>query len=271
MPCRPTHTEPGATRLSRRAFCAALGAAGCCGAVHAEAATTGVPVLVYHRFARTAEDGMTVRLATFERHLQVLQDARCQVVPLADVVAWRRGESKALPPRAVALSADDAHRSQAEHMGPMLRGTGWPVTLFVYPSAVSNADYAMRWEQLAEMQATGLYRIESHTYWHPHLPRERRHLSPEAFEAFATDQLVRSRQRLQERLGAHPTLLAWPFGMTDEGLMALAGRVGYAASFSLGNRPVRRQDPLQALPRHLVTDAMDGPRLARLLDDAFAS
>ena len=257
-------------RVARRSFCAALLAAGWMGDARADSRARQVPVLVYHRFAPTVEDGMTVRLATFERHLRVLQEARCRVVPLADVVAWRQGLQDTLPPRAVALTADDGHRSQAERMAPMLSGTGWPVTLFVYPSAVSNASYAMSWVQLAALQASGTYRIESHTYWHPNLVRERQRLFADAFDAFATDQLVRSRQRLQDKLGVRPSLLAWPFGMTDAGLMALAERVGYEASFTLGNRHLGRLDPLHALPRHLVTDALDGPRLARLLEDAFA-
>lgn len=42
-----------------------------------------------------------------------------------------------------------------------------PVTLFVYPSAISNATYAMTWEQLDTLHRTGLFDIGSPTYWHP--------------------------------------------------------------------------------------------------------
>jgi peptidoglycan/xylan/chitin deacetylase (PgdA/CDA1 family) len=144
------------------------------------------------------------------------------------------------------------------------------MTLFVYPSAVSNAAYAMTWTQLADLQASGRFRIESHTYWHPHLLRERRARAPADFERFATHQLVASRERLRQQLGTHPTLLAWPFGMTDDGLMSLAARLGYDASFTLGNRAVTRDDELQALPRYLVTDALGAGELTRLLERAFA-
>lgn len=259
--------------LGRRSVVAALALSGVTGGLTAFAgkrAGQRVPVLVYHRFAVSVVDSMTVREKTFADHLQVLQALGCQVVPLADVVAWRRSTSATLPERSVVLTADDAHRSQAEVMAPMLAPTRWPVTLFVYPSAVSNAAYAMTWGQLAALQATGRYAIESHTYWHPHLPRERRARTPADFERFATQQLVASRDRLHERLGVHPTLLAWPFGMTDHGLMALAAQLGYEAAFTLGNRPVSRDDDLQALPRYLVTDALGAGGLARLLQQAFA-
>jgi peptidoglycan/xylan/chitin deacetylase (PgdA/CDA1 family) len=256
----------------RRRFLALLGGAAVARPFAAASAPPSprVPVLVYHRFAASVVDSMTVRESTFAAHLRVLQNLRCTIVPLADLVSWRTGAGQ-LPPRAVALTADDAHRSQAEVMAPMLRDTGWPVTLFVYPSAVSNAAYAMTWDQLAALRAGGGYRIESHTYWHPHLLRERRARSPADFERFATQQLVQSRDRLRDRLGVSPTLLAWPFGMTDAGLMSLAGRLGYEASFALGNRPVSRQDDLQALPRHLMTDAVDAERLTGLLEQAFST
>jgi hypothetical protein len=41
-----------------------------------------------------------------------------------------------------------------------------PVTLFVYPSRVSNASYARTWDQLRELKATGLFDFQSRTYWH---------------------------------------------------------------------------------------------------------
>jgi peptidoglycan/xylan/chitin deacetylase (PgdA/CDA1 family) len=262
---------PNATR---RRLTAALGWSALAGPLRGGAAPAAppprVPVLAYHRFASSVKDSMTVRDTTFNGHLQVLRELGCHVAALADVVAWRRSIDRPLPLRTVALTADDAHRSQAEVMAPMLKDCGWPVTLFVYPSAVSNATYAMTWPQLAELQASGRYRIESHTYWHPHLLRERRSRSPAEFERFAMNQLVLSRKRLLERLGARPTLLAWPFGVCDDGLMALAAQAGYEASFVLDNRDVSRQDDLHALPRHLMTDAMTAGRLALLLKQAFA-
>jgi peptidoglycan/xylan/chitin deacetylase (PgdA/CDA1 family) len=259
--------------VRRRGLVAAIGWSALGGRLTAQAADAPdvrVPVLAYHRFAASVVDSMTVRESTFSGHLRVLKELGCTAVSLNEVVAWR-AKGTPVPARSVALTADDAHRSQAEVMDPMLKATGWPMTLFVYPSAVSNADYAMTWAQLAELQASGRYTVESHTYWHPHLLRERRARAPADFERFATHQLVASRDRLRDRLGARATLLAWPFGMTDGGLMAMAAQLGYEASFALGHRPVSRHDELQALPRYLMTDAVSASGLARLLDQVFAA
>lgn len=251
---------------SRRRLLAAMAAAAL--AAWTQGAQRRVPVLAYHRFGPTAVDSMTVRLDTFDAHLAVLRELQCEVVTVESLLAWRAGGAP-LPPRAVVLTADDAHRSQYEHMAPRLAAAGWPVTLFVYPAAVSNADYAMRWEQLAELGERGGLRIESHTYWHPNFAVERRRLAPAAFEHFAREQLVRSREALHTHLGVRPTLLAWPFGIADDTVAAIAREEGYRAAFALGNRSVSGADAMFNLPRHLVTEAM-GPRvLRRLLAAAF--
>lgn len=252
--------------LSRRRLLATLAAAAL--PAWAPATQRRVPVLVYHRFAPTAVDTMTVRLETFDAQLAVLRELRCEVVAMEQFLAWHAGGAP-LPPRAVVLTADDAHRSQYEHMAPRLARAGWPVTLFVYPSAVSNADYAMRWEQLADLGERGGFRIESHTYWHPNFAVERKRLAPAAFERFAREQLVRSREALHTHLGVRPALLAWPFGIADDNVAAIAREEGYRAAFALGNRNVSASDAVFNLPRHLVTEAMQPRVLRRLLAAAF--
>ena len=61
-----------------------------------------VAVLVYHRFAQTATDSMTVRVDTFEAQLRFLREHGYRFVPLSDVVAWLDGERPNLPPASLA-------------------------------------------------------------------------------------------------------------------------------------------------------------------------
>lgn len=63
-------------------------------------------------------------------------------------------------------------------MFPVLRRCGLPMMLFIYPSAISNASYAMTWDQLREMARSGLVDVQSYSYWHPDFKRERERLMP---------------------------------------------------------------------------------------------
>lgn len=224
-----------------------------------------VPILVYHRFAAQVNDSMTVRTRTFDEQLAWLRSNGYTVIPLQRLVAWKLGKAPPPPAKSVVLVADDGHRSVYTELLPRLKQHRLPVTLFIYPSAISNASYAMTWTQLQEMQATGLVDIQSHSYWHPNFRIEARRLSPEAWRTFVLDQLGRARTVLQQHMGKPVDLLAWPFGLHDAALEALAMEAGYVAAFGLGGRPVTSADRRFALSRILMTDAHRGNGFALLL------
>nr|WP_092142592.1 polysaccharide deacetylase family protein [Cupriavidus sp. YR651] len=215
-----------------------------------------VPVLVYHRFATTADDTMTVRVDSFEAHLRTIEQAGFRIVPLADVLAWHRGGQNVLPERSVSISIDDGHRSVYEVLRPLLRArqSPIPITLFIYPSAISNASYALTWDQLRIMRQDGFFTIESHTYWHPNFHTERAQHDAPDYRAFVRDQLERARARIQSETGSPATLLAWPFGIHDAELEVWAVQAGHAAAFTIDARPVTRAEYVMALPRYLITD-----------------
>ncbi|MFM0136334.1 hypothetical protein [Caballeronia grimmiae] len=112
---------------------------------HATLAESRVVILVYHRFSNRVSDSMTVRTQTFEAQLRLLKEHGYQVVALRAVLAWLEDPSSALPPKAAVLTADDGHRSVYDVLFPIARRDRLPVTLFIYPSAISNADYALTW------------------------------------------------------------------------------------------------------------------------------
>jgi len=140
-----------------------------------------------------------------------------------------------------------------------------PVTLFIYPSAISNASYAMTWGQLDSLHRTGLFDIQSHSYWHPNFAIERRRLSPTAYRTFVTMQLLKSRTVLRDNLGVQADLIAWPFGVYDDELLATARECGYIAGFTIDRDLVTSDARVMALPRFLVTDNASETTFASML------
>ena len=61
------------------------------GTSRADTAGFQVPVLVYHRFAPTVQDSMTVRVSTFEAHLRVLRSQGYTVIPLHELLDFMHG------------------------------------------------------------------------------------------------------------------------------------------------------------------------------------
>jgi len=224
-----------------------------------------VPILLYHRLGPMVADAMTVKTSVFASHLEYLQANGYTVIPLRRLVAYMAGEAPPPPARSVVITADDGHESIFTDMFPLLRRYHIPVTLFIYPSAISNAKYAMTWQQLREMKDSGLVDIQSHTYWHPNFKKEKKRLSVDAYENFVRMQLGKSKEVLELKLENHVNMLAWPFGIYDDELISNARQAGYIAGFTLERRPADRSDNLMVLPRFLMTNQVQGTLFEKLL------
>jgi peptidoglycan/xylan/chitin deacetylase (PgdA/CDA1 family) len=228
----------------------------------------GVPILLYHRFGPVVADSMTITTPVFESHLKHLSENGYKIISLRDLVEMYFGKRIPSGSRCVALVADDAHISVYTTALPLLKKYNAHMTLFVYPSAVSNASYAMTWDQLRELKSTGLFDFQSHTYWHPNFNKERARLAPAEFEKLVHMQFVKSREKLEKELGAKVDLLAWPFGIFDPWLMAKAAEAGYAAAFTIERHAVKAADQPMALPRFLLTDKDRGKVFEAILNSA---
>ena len=226
---------------------------------------TRIPVLVYHRFGPVVADSMTVTTAVLEAQLRLLHEEGYHVISIHELIRALADTHYKLPSSAVVLTVDDGHRSVYTDLFPLICKYGVPVTLFIYPSAISNAAYALTWDQLDSMVASGLVDVESHSYWHPNFKVEQRRLTPDAFQRLVVDQLVRSKATLERHLGRTVDLLAWPFGIYDASLMKAASSAGYVAAFSIDRRPVTAAEALMALPRYIVSDRDRGVQFEHLL------
>jgi peptidoglycan/xylan/chitin deacetylase (PgdA/CDA1 family) len=216
-----------------------------------------IPILGYHRFDETVGDSMTVTTSRFESQLLYLRNSGYEIIPLRQLVQNRLSGVPALPDRAVVITADDGHRSIHTHLLGLAQKYQAPVTLFIYPSAISNADYALTWEQLSRLKETGLFDVQSHSYWHPNFKQEKRRLGQTEYDQFVRMQLGKSKQVLETKLGGKVDLLAWPFGIFDDDLIGKAVEAGYVGGFTIEGRHVTARDPVMALPRYLMTQAVD--------------
>ena len=229
-------------------------ALGFCGQTLAADEQVTVPVLCYHRFGPTVADGMTVTTKVFEAQLKWLKDNGYTVIPLRTLVNYLKGQGPPPPPKSVVITADDAHKTVYSEMWPLVRKYNFPATLFVYPSAVSNASYAMTWEQLKELQQTGLFDMQSHTFWHPNFKKDKKKMKPAEYQKSVDTQLRKSKASLEKRFGTTVDVLAWPFGIYDDELEKEAAKAGYVVAFSIDRRNASPAEKLMAMPRYLMVN-----------------
>ena len=226
-----------------------------------------VPILLYHRFGPLASDSMTVTTDNFKSELNYLSDNGYKVIPLEELVDYYLGRRKSLLPRSVVITVDDGHKSVYTDMLPLVKKYQIPVTLFIYPSAISNASYAMTWSQLREIKETGLFDFQSHTYWHPNFKKDKVRLRPAEYESSVIMQLKKSKERLEKELNVRVNMLAWPFGIYDDDLIHQAKAAGYVATFTMERHPASNDDNVMILPRFLMTNGERAKTLATILAD----
>jgi peptidoglycan/xylan/chitin deacetylase (PgdA/CDA1 family) len=201
---------------------------------------------------------MTVTTAAFESQLKYLATNGYVAIPLRQLVDYHLGKGAPPPPKAFVITADDGHKSVYTDMFPLLKKYGVPATLFIYPSAISNATYAVTWAQLKEMKESGFIDLQSHTYWHPNFKKDKERLPPSEYERFVQMQLTKSRQKLEREFDAKVDMLAWPFGICNDYLIGKALEAGYVATFTMERHHVCATDQLRSLPRYLMTHSDRG-------------
>lgn len=224
-----------------------------------------VPILVYHNFDPHTPGSMTITTAKFEAQLQWLKENDYTVIPLQDLVGYLQGKNAAIPEKSVVITADDGRESAYRYMVPLVRKYNIPVTLFIYPSSISNASYAMTWAQLKELQQTGLFDIQGHTYWHPNFKQEKKRLSDEDYQKLVHTQLMNSKKVLEEKLNIHVTLLAWPFGIYDDYLEQQALDAGYVMAFSIDGRLADKSEKVMAQPRYMMVEEQSMQTFAAIM------
>jgi peptidoglycan/xylan/chitin deacetylase (PgdA/CDA1 family) len=225
-----------------------------------------IPVLCYHRFGVEVADSMTIKNSAFAEQMAWLKTNGYTVIPLDNAIQYMEGKIKSIPPKSVVITVDDGHKSVYSDMAPMVKKYKIPITLFIYPSAISNAKYAMNWEQLRELETTKLFRVESHTYWHPNFKKEKKTLSAEEYAKSVDKQLRGSKKKLEERMGHEVKYLAWVFGIYDNDLLVDAKKAGYSAAFTIDRKHASSADNVMALGRYMVVSKHDLKAFERMVN-----
>lgn len=190
-----------------------------------------LPVLLYHYVGprpRGLPGSLAVSAERFARDVALLARAGFTGIRAADWVAWRR-DGTALPAHPVLVAFDDAYTALVEHALPALRRHGFGATVFAVAGEVGGRN---RWDDLEVplMDATQLrdlarqgVEIGAHGCAHVTLDG----LSAGALER----EVVGSRDRLADVLGAPVTSFAYPYGRRDAPALA-AVRGSYACAFT---------------------------------------
>jgi peptidoglycan/xylan/chitin deacetylase (PgdA/CDA1 family) len=202
-------------------------------------------VLCYHRFEDKPKDSLAIKPSEFETQMQILKDNGISVIPMADFLAWRRGE-KSIPPKSAIVSIDDGYISGYSVAWPILKKFGYPFTMFIYTDYVKggpkSGGQSISWQQLGEMRDAGVD-IQSHTVSHSSL-NAKKGKSDEQYQAWLKNELAGSKEILEQNLGIQVKAIAYPYGLHSEAVREAVKQAGYEVAFTVyGQRIGHSADP----------------------------
>ncbi|MEP7071945.1 MAG: polysaccharide deacetylase family protein [Verrucomicrobiota bacterium] len=222
--------------------------------------TAEVIIYGYHRFVSQVKRPDTeITPQAFEQQMQELKDRGIPVIPMQDLLAWKRGE-KNIPPRSAVITFDDGWKSQYEVAWPILKKFNYPLTLFIYTEGVRGGNFgggeAMTWEQLAEMRDAGVD-IQGHSATHQDLKKpydkvSKKRLNPQEYQQWLEAEIRGSKQLLEQRLGIRVNCFAVPYGLWNQQVKETAMRSGFDAMFTVYGQPITFRTPNDSIGRYLI-------------------
>ena len=236
--------------------------------------TANVPVLMYHHIDEEGNDDVNISSELFEAQMAALAEEGYTAVFPDDLAAYVY-EGKALPDKPVVITFDDGYLSNYEYAWPILEKYGMKATIFVIGSTIGNTehykdtDYPITphfsYEQGAEMVASGVISIQSHTYdmhqWAPYedsdQPRENilalEGESEEDYRSLLSADCQKIRQVIQEGMGeASVHVMAYPSGQFDTLSQVTLLENGFDITFTtqVGSNTLIKGQPQSLLGLH---------------------
>ncbi len=239
-------------------------------------------------------DRFAVSTTRLVEHFEWFRTEGYTPIDLDLLLAARRGEAR-LPERPLLLVFDDGLRSVYTHVYPLLRLFDYPAVVAVVGSwldapegwtmeydglgTVDRSDF-VSWEQLREMQASGLVEVATHTFdlhrgilgnpfgneqpaavTRRHDPERRSYEGEADYRARIRDDLAHAARRIEEEVGRRPRAVVWPYGEYSRVTEDIARDLGMPVSMGLVPGP---QSPLRldGMHRYVVTANMSVEDLA---------
>jgi biofilm PGA synthesis lipoprotein PgaB len=252
--------------------------------------------LCYHGVEDTIvndSDGMEVSTNHLVAHLNWLLGHGWIGVSLKDIQEAQTGGAP-LPEKAFLLTFDDGYSSAYRNVLPILEGLHVPavfslVASWLEPPAGAMVNYGgqqvprekfLTWEQVREMQASGLVEIASHSADLHHgvlanpqgneepavssriwFPEQQRYETETEWTERIEKDLRRSVAVIKENTGRSPQAIAWPYGEYSRPAIDIATKVGMPLTLTLDSVAQKTLD-MSAIPRMLVANDPDAAAFA---------
>ena len=193
-------------------------------------------ILMYHMVSEpktAAEVKYACRPKQFEQHLKKLLSAGFNPVSI-DAIEDHYTHQTPLPDKAFLITLDDGFEDNYSNAFPILQRYQIPAMIYLATGLLGKTNQWMKspafserrmlsWPQIQDMANHGIH-FGSHTVTHPKLT--------ELDDDSVSQELIRSKQYIEDRLGAECRHFAYPYGLLTEKTRELVQQAGFKTACS---------------------------------------
>ncbi|MCP4673280.1 MAG: polysaccharide deacetylase family protein, partial [Desulfobacula sp.] len=165
-----------------------------------------VPILCYHRFAKTCTSQLCMPEDVFTDQMLFLKNNNYRVISLQMLFEFLTYD-KAIPKNSVVITIDDGYRSVYDVAWPILKKLGFTATLFIYNDFIGGGS-ALTWDEIREMKAGG-FEIGSHTLSHADLTLKKKGETHNGYINRITQEIFESKKILDLKLNQDTRFFAY--------------------------------------------------------------
>jgi len=226
-----------------------------------------IPILMYHSISHSLNPKFVQFTVPPTRFAEQMAYLHAYGYTPMTVTQYVDATKKHLPEKPVVLTFDDGMEDFFTGALPILTRYSFPATLYITTAFVGgtcswlrregeSARLMLTWEQIAQIQASGI-ECSAHSHTHPQLDM----LS----SSMAQDEIVASKQILEEHLGQRVTSFAYPYGYYTITTQRLAQAAGYTSACAVKHAMNAEETDPFALTRLMVKASTNEEEFVALL------
>ncbi len=213
------------------------------------AASVRVPILTYHYVGNNPNpkdlqrNALSISPDKFDAQMNWL--SKNGYTPITLDTLWAIfGHKTNAPAKPIVITIDDGYIDFYTTAFPIMQKYGFHSVAFI-PTGLIGGSYYMNWDQIKELQRTGLVSFEAHSVSHAYLP------------GLSWNQMYKelgdSKITLQSQINFPVNFIAYPYGATNASVISAAQKAGFVGG--AGTWFGRANYPSMNLPRIRVSGA----------------
>jgi peptidoglycan/xylan/chitin deacetylase (PgdA/CDA1 family) len=189
-----------------------------------------VPILAYYSFSKKKPSKISITQDDFEAQMKYLKENGYHVITLNQLLGFFDYQEQ-IPEKSVAITFDDGWDSVYDIAFPILKKYGFPATIFIYTDFIGGGK-AMSWKQIKELSEAG-FDIQCQTKTHRNLTVLRKKESFEEYFKSLEMEISYPKELIKTKLNKECECLAYPYGITNNLVIAMLKKHGYRAAFTV--------------------------------------